>query len=109
MSCDRLLSYLSNDGLPNLKPINSHITRHSPEPDIVALDGVYAEDKKGCVCFRPAPPPSNAEVARVADRVHRSIARLFERRGLGQQVDPDPGRFPERDLWPGAVSTVRSC
>jgi hypothetical protein len=89
--------------------MNSHIARHSPEPDIVALDGVYAEDKKGCVCFRPAPPPSNAEVARVADRVHRSIARLFERRGLGQQVDPDPGRFPERDLWPGAVSTVRSC
>jgi hypothetical protein len=56
---------------------------------MLALDGVYAEDKKGCVCFRPAPPPSDAEVARVTERIQRRIARLLERRGLGPQADRD--------------------
>jgi hypothetical protein len=50
---------------------------------------VYAEDKKGRVRFHPAPPPSNAEVARVAERIHRRVSRLLERRGLGSQAGPD--------------------
>ncbi|MGA2263074.1 MAG: hypothetical protein ABSH28_16785 [Acidobacteriota bacterium] len=33
------------------------------------LDGVYAEDKKGCIRFRPAFPPSDAEMARVTERI----------------------------------------
>jgi hypothetical protein len=33
--------------------------------------------------------PSNTEVARVADRVHRRVMRLVERRGLGPQAGPD--------------------
>jgi hypothetical protein len=56
---------------------------------MLALDGVYAEDKKGCVCFHPAPPPSDAEVARVTARIHHRVAKLLERRGLGPQADRD--------------------
>jgi len=44
---------------------------------------------KGELVFRRIPPPSDAEVARVADRVHRRVAKLMERRGLGPQADPE--------------------
>jgi hypothetical protein len=56
---------------------------------MMALDGVYAEDKKGCICFHLAPPPSDAEVARVAKRIQRRVARLLEPRGLGPQANRD--------------------
>jgi hypothetical protein len=56
---------------------------------MLALDGVYAEDKRGYIRFHAAPPPSDAEVARVARRLHRRVGRLLERRGLGPQADPD--------------------
>ena len=36
-----------------------------------------------------APPPSDAEVARVTERIQRRIAKLLERRGLGPQADCD--------------------
>jgi len=62
---------------------------------MLALDGVYAEDKKGYVCFRPAPPPSDAELARVTERIQCRIAKLLERRGLGPQADRDESDF----LW----------
>ena len=55
----------------------------------MALDGIYVEDGSGELVFRRVPPPSDAEVARVADRVHRRVVRLLERRGLGPQADPD--------------------
>jgi len=55
----------------------------------LALDGVYAEDKQGRIRFHRAPPPSNAEVARVAGRIHRRVARLLERRSLGPRADPE--------------------
>jgi hypothetical protein len=84
------ISENSNEGVfPGAGANRVGSTRHSREQDIVALDGVYAEDKKGYVCFRPAPPPSDAEVARVTDRIHRRIAKLLERRGLGPQADRD--------------------
>jgi hypothetical protein len=54
----------------------------------VALDGLYVVER-GELVFRRVPPPSDAEIARVADRVHRRVARLMERRGLGPQADPD--------------------
>jgi hypothetical protein len=55
----------------------------------LALDGIYAVNDKGEVVFQRVPPPSDAEIARVADRIHRRVARLMERRGLGPQADAD--------------------
>jgi hypothetical protein len=60
-----------------------------PHLHTLALDGIYIEGGKGELVFRRIPPPSDAEVARVADRVHRRVAKLMERRGLGPQGDPE--------------------
>jgi hypothetical protein len=97
MSCDRLLSYLSNAGLPNLKPMNFHITRHSPEPDIVVLDGVYYLDDRGEIRFRKLPPPDNAEVAQVTACIACRVARLLDRRGLGPGASPEEADPLPRD------------
>ena len=53
----------------------------------LALDGVYVVTEGGQVASRPVPPPSDAEVARVTERIHCRIARLLERRGLGPQAN----------------------
>ena len=55
----------------------------------LALDGIYVADEEGNLTFRRVAPPSDAEVARVADRVSRRVARLLERRGLGPQTSGD--------------------
>ncbi len=47
-----------------------------------SLDGIYVADGKRQVVFRQVPPPSDAEVARVAERIHRRVANLMERRGF---------------------------
>jgi hypothetical protein len=60
----------------------------NPHFHTLALDGLYLVER-GELVFRRVPPPSDAEIARVADRVHRHVARLMERRGLGPQADPD--------------------
>ena len=60
-----------------------------PHFHTLALDGIYVEMGKGKLVFRHVSPPGDAEVARVADRVHRSVARLLERRGLGPQADAE--------------------
>jgi hypothetical protein len=53
------------------------------------LDGIYVADETGCIRFRQAAPPSDAEVARVTERIQHQITRLLERRGLGPQADGD--------------------
>jgi hypothetical protein len=58
-----------------------------PHFHTLALDGIYVEDDQGWLVFRHVAPPGDAEVARVADRVQRSVARLMERRGLGPHAD----------------------
>jgi len=60
-----------------------------PHFHMLALYGIYGVDGKGELVFRRVPPPSDAEVARVAARIHRLVARLMERRGLGPRADPD--------------------
>jgi hypothetical protein len=67
-----------------------------PHFHTLALDGIYVEGGRGELVFRNVAPPSNAEVARVADRVHRSVTRRMERRGLGPQADPDEADTPTR-------------
>jgi hypothetical protein len=45
--------------------------------------------------FRRIGPPADAEVARVADRVHRRVMRLMRLRGIGPRADREekPIRF----------------
>jgi hypothetical protein len=57
---------------------------------MLALDGVYAEDTEGRVEFHRVLPPSDAEVDRVAERVHGRVGRLLKRRGLHSPDDGDP-------------------
>ncbi len=39
--------------------------------------------------LRRVPPPSDAAVARVEERIRHRVATLMERRGSGPQTDPD--------------------
>jgi hypothetical protein len=55
----------------------------------LAIDGIYVTDDAGDLEFRRVGPPSDAEVARVANRVSRGVIRLLERRGLGPQMSAD--------------------
>ena len=63
--------------------------RLNPHFHALALDGIYVVNRKGEVVFQHVAPPSDAEVARVANRVHRSVTRLLERRGVGPKVSPE--------------------
>jgi len=54
----------------------------------LALDGVYGDGDEGEMRFNPLPAPDDAEVARVAARVARGVARVLERRGLRRDADP---------------------
>ena len=55
----------------------------------LAIDGLYVADDGGNLEFRRVGPHSDAEVARVAERVSRGVVRLLERRGLGPQMSAD--------------------
>ena len=63
----------------------------------LVLDGVYAEDADRAVRFHRLFPPTDAEVARVTDRIVRRVVKLLERRGLGPQTDPDEADPLRRD------------
>jgi hypothetical protein len=60
-----------------------------PHLHVLVLDGVYVMDGMGEPIFRRVSPPADKEVAHVAERIHRRVARLMEKRGLGPQADPD--------------------
>jgi hypothetical protein len=68
-----------------------------PHLHSLALDGIYVEDGSSKPVFRRVPPPSDAEVARVADGVHLRVVKLLERRSLGPQADPAEADM----LWHG--------
>ena len=63
--------------------LNLNVHFHS-----LMLDGVYGPGAEGEPHFHPLPPPSDAEVGRVAEAVARRIVRLLERRGLGADAVP---------------------
>jgi hypothetical protein len=81
-----------------------------PHFHVLALDGLYVIDGKGEPVFRHVSPPTDTEVAQVAEHVHRRVARLLEKRGLGPQADPDEADGLRRDqpmlaeLYGAAVS-----
>jgi hypothetical protein len=83
-----------------------------PHFHVLCLDGLHVIDGKGEPVFRRVPPPSDQEVARVAERIHRRVARLLEKRGLGPQADPDEADTLQRDepLLAGLYSaSVSGC
>jgi hypothetical protein len=66
----------------------------------LALDGVYVDCPEG-VRFRPLPPPTDAEIERMARDLSRRLLRLLERRGLladdaeGDAAASDDSALPE--------------
>jgi hypothetical protein len=68
-----------------------------PHAHLMALDGLYIDDSKGNPVFQRVGPPTDAEVARIAERVHRLVLRLMEQRGLGPQADPEEADALRRD------------
>jgi len=63
----------------------------------LTLDGIYTIDDEGKLAFRHAAPPSDADVARLAECVCRRVARLLERRGLGPETSADDSDMLPRD------------
>ncbi len=59
----------------------------------LVLDGVFAENETGGLRFHPAPPPSDAEVARLLATIRARVRRLLMRRGL----EPQDGDVPPPD------------
>jgi hypothetical protein len=57
--------------------VNLHVHAHT-----LVLDGVFALVADSTLVFHPAPPPTAAELQRVAASVRRRIGRLLVRRGL---------------------------
>lgn len=60
-----------------------------PHFHVLVLDGIYVNDGKGEPVFRRVSLPADMEVACVAERIHRRVERLMEKRGLGPQANPD--------------------
>ncbi len=58
-----------------------------PHFHVMAMDGIYVENSKSGLTFLHVGPPSDAEVARVAGRIHRRVMRLMKRRGMGPDAD----------------------
>jgi len=55
----------------------------------VALDGIYVEDGAGETVFQRVGPPTDAEVARVAKRIHTRVTHLMEQRRPSPQSHPE--------------------
>jgi hypothetical protein len=68
-----------------------------PHFPILARDGTCIVAGNGELVFRRVPPPSDAEIARVADRIHCRVARLMERPGFGPQARPDEADTLQHD------------
>jgi len=67
------------------------------ECGILALDGVYVTDEDGDVVFRRVPPPSDAEVMRIAGRISRRVGKLLRKHALDFSFGPEePDPFNDR-------------
>jgi hypothetical protein len=61
----------------------------------LVLDGVFAKDESGALAFHPAPGLNALDVAEVLATVEPRIARLLNRRGIGDRDDS----AGEADAW----------
>jgi Putative transposase/Transposase zinc-binding domain len=74
----------------------------------LVLDGVYENYGEPGMRFRPLPPPDDAEVARVVERVAARIARPLDRRGPGSDSEVvDPLTLDQPRLAGLAAASVR--
>src|SRR5438876_3604901 len=83
MSCDRMLSCCSDAGRVNSLPIKSHVARHSPKSNIVAIDAVYTRSENRNPEFHELPAPEDDEIVEFTTIVATRIEALLERRGIG--------------------------
>jgi hypothetical protein len=97
MSRDRTPSYCSGVGFKAQSLTNSHIARHSPEPNIVVLDGVYAADDDGHPQFQALPTPEDREIEQLAATLAERISKFLLRRGLGPDSNPEEADPLSRD------------
>lgn len=70
--------------------LNVNIHAHA-----LVVDGVYAEDGSGRLCFHPAPPPTDEEMDELLDTIARRIDRLLARRGVVDDGEHGPDRWAE--------------
>src|SRR5207247_4024933 len=89
MSCDPMFSCCSDAGRVNSLPIKSHIARHSPEPNIVVIDGVYAADDDDKPQFQVLPAPGDEEIVRLKGLLAQRIRAFLQKRGLGADSNPE--------------------
>jgi len=61
----------------------------------LVVDGVYAEDGSGGLCFHPATPPTDEEMDELLDTIVRRIHRLLARRGVVDGGEHGPDRWAE--------------
>ena len=58
----------------------------------LVLDDVFTEAADGTLCFHPALPPTDIEVARPVATIRTRVLRLPRRRGIFAQEEDDDAR-----------------
>src|SRR5881409_2205801 len=111
MSCDPMFSCCSDAGRVNSLPIKSHIARHSPEPNIVCIDGVYAPGLDAKPEFFSLRPPENGEVRELAQLLAKRIPALLKRRGIDtpQSDEEESDRLARDQPWLSEVYAASVC
>ena len=72
---------------------------------LLSIDGVYAADEKNEIHFIPVAPPSDKEVARVAERIAQRIERLMIRCGMTEKDEEFSNKQPLlAELYGASVS-----
>jgi ribosomal protein S27E len=69
----------------------------NPHFHCLVIDGVYRPGPDQTPEFHPLPAPEDGDVLRIVTRVHRRVRALLERRGIGQDADPDEADPLSRD------------
>jgi hypothetical protein len=85
--------------------LNLHVHFHA-----LVLDGVYDARGDGRPAFHALAPPGEEELAGIAARIARRVARELIRRGLGPEEDAaaaDP--FGSEEPWLAALAAASAC
>jgi hypothetical protein len=72
---------------------------------LLAMDGVYSADDNGVIRFYPVAPPSDKEVAKVAEKIAQRIERLMIRYGMTEKDEEFSNKQPLlAELYGASVS-----